>query len=181
MSLVASRQKLRPLTRGGPVRPRPHVAGHGGAATAVRGLRGRLPRALLRLPLRGLRRGRRGPRGRRCWRGPPLPPRPQPRRRRRGQAGELPSPKPRGTGPFTFTCLAPAVLLVVQVGAGVLASELTSAWLSVSGCLSQDRDPVQLAGLFPPVFAGAGGVHQPHLRGPPPPQVAAAGPIWRPS
>lgn len=30
---------------------------------------------------------------------------------------------------------------------------------------------MQLAGLFPPVFAGAGGVQQPHLRGPPPQQV----------
>lgn len=33
---------------------------------------------------------------------------------------------------------------------------------------------MQLAGLFPPVFGGGGGVQQPHLRGPPPPQVPAA-------
>lgn len=92
------------------------------------------------------------------------------------------APSPAGLAPSPSPALL-LLLLVAQVGAGVLASELTSAWLSVSGCLSQDRDPVQLAGLFPPVFAGAGGVHQPHLRGPPPPQVAlaAAGPIWRPS
>ncbi|KAG2632080.1 transcription factor UNE12-like [Panicum virgatum] len=38
----------------------------------------------------------------------------------------------------------------------------------------QDRDPVQLAGLFPPVFGG--GVQQPHLRGPPPPQMFHAQP-----
>ncbi|RLN32968.1 transcription factor UNE12-like [Panicum miliaceum] len=38
----------------------------------------------------------------------------------------------------------------------------------------QDRDPVQLAGLFPPVFGG--GVQQPRLRGPPPPQMFHAQP-----
>ncbi|PAN09825.1 hypothetical protein PAHAL_2G052400 [Panicum hallii] len=40
----------------------------------------------------------------------------------------------------------------------------------------QDRDPVQLAGLFPPVFGGGGSVQQPHLRGPPPPQMFHAQP-----
>jgi hypothetical protein len=78
------------------------VAGHGGPAAASPAAgwrRGRLPRALLRVPLRGPHRRRRGARprarGRRSRpprRGqPPLPPRPQPRRRRRGirQAGEL--------------------------------------------------------------------------------------------
>ncbi|RLM87784.1 hypothetical protein C2845_PM04G04280 [Panicum miliaceum] len=40
----------------------------------------------------------------------------------------------------------------------------------------QDRDPVQLAGLFPPVFGGGGGLQQPHLRGPPPPQMFHAQP-----
>uniref|UniRef100_A0A0D9WW84 BHLH domain-containing protein n=1 Tax=Leersia perrieri TaxID=77586 RepID=A0A0D9WW84_9ORYZ len=40
-----------------------------------------------------------------------------------------------------------------------------------------DRDPVQLAGLFAPVFGGAGGgVQPPHLRAPPPPQVFHAQP-----
>ncbi|KAF0909087.1 hypothetical protein E2562_031344 [Oryza meyeriana var. granulata] len=39
-----------------------------------------------------------------------------------------------------------------------------------------DRDPVQLAGLFAPVFGSAGGVQPPHLRAPPPPQVFHAQP-----
>ncbi|XP_052163822.1 transcription factor UNE12-like [Oryza glaberrima] len=39
-----------------------------------------------------------------------------------------------------------------------------------------DRDPVQLAGLFAPVFGAAAGVQPPHLRAPPPPQVFHAQP-----
>ncbi|KAL6647268.1 hypothetical protein ACP70R_014705 [Stipagrostis hirtigluma subsp. patula] len=48
-----------------------------------------------------------------------------------------------------------------------LALSLDAA-AEASGGAKPDRDPVQLAGLFPPVFAGAGGVQQPHLRAPPP-------------
>ncbi|RCV09788.1 hypothetical protein SEVIR_2G060800v4 [Setaria viridis] len=56
-----------------------------------------------------------------------------------------------------------------------LALSLDAAAEASAGAAKQDRDPVQLAGLFPPVFGG-GGVQQPHLRGPPPPQMFHAQP-----
>ncbi|KAG8100481.1 hypothetical protein GUJ93_ZPchr0013g36485 [Zizania palustris] len=39
-----------------------------------------------------------------------------------------------------------------------------------------ERDPVQLSGLFAPVFGASGGVQPAHLRAPPPPQVFHAQP-----
>ncbi|XP_062189692.1 transcription factor UNE12-like isoform X2 [Phragmites australis] len=62
-------------------------------------------------------------------------------------------------------------------GAGVhgdqpfpLALSLDAAAEASAGGSRPDRDSVQLAGLFPPMFSGAGGVQQTHLRAAPPPQ-----------
>jgi len=88
-------------------------------------------------------------------------------------------PSPAGVVPSLALLLAAQVEVGVLVGEGGFTAECLTE--CVCGCLSQDRDPVQLAGLFPPVFAGAGGMQPPHLRGPPPQQVPAAGPILCPS
>ncbi|GJN10086.1 hypothetical protein PR202_ga28149 [Eleusine coracana subsp. coracana] len=56
-----------------------------------------------------------------------------------------------------------------------LALSLDAA-AEASGAAKPDRDPVQLAGLFPPVFAGAGGMQQTNLRPAPPHQVFHAQP-----
>ncbi|XP_062187979.1 transcription factor UNE12-like isoform X2 [Phragmites australis] len=56
-----------------------------------------------------------------------------------------------------------------------LALSLDAA-AEASGGAKPDRDPVQLAGLFPPMFSGAGGVQQTHLRAAPPPQMFHAQP-----
>ncbi|KAJ1288023.1 hypothetical protein BS78_02G056600 [Paspalum vaginatum] len=55
-----------------------------------------------------------------------------------------------------------------------LALSLDAAAEASAGGAKPDRDTVQLAGLFPPVFAS--GVQQQHLRGPPPPQMFHAQP-----
>ncbi|GJN24734.1 hypothetical protein PR202_gb12492 [Eleusine coracana subsp. coracana] len=56
-----------------------------------------------------------------------------------------------------------------------LALSLDAA-AEASGAAKPDRDPVQLAGLFPPVFTGAGGMQQTNLRPVPPHQVFHAQP-----
>ncbi|KAF8713514.1 hypothetical protein HU200_028297 [Digitaria exilis] len=103
-------------------------------------------------------------------------------------AGQPPPPPPHGAAEddflehfFAFPPAASAGAGGGHAGAGAggdhpfpLALSLDAAAAEASaGAAKQDRDPVQLAGLFPPVFGG-GGVQQPHLRGPPPPQVAAS-------
>jgi hypothetical protein len=134
--------------------PAPVAAGHGGPA-AARQLRGRIPRALLRLSLRP----RRGARGRQ--RRPPVPPRPQPRRRRRGlrrrRAGELP--------------------LELSGRAGMRLSVRTGASLTF-GCWCSFAGP----GLRPARGSLPAGVHrrQRHAADEPAPRTAAARPVLRP-
>lgn len=79
---------------------------------------------------------------------------------------------------FAFPSAASAGAAGGHAGAGVGGDHPFPLALSLDAAAEAkpDRDPVQLAGLFPPVFAGAGGVHQPHLRGPPPPQMFQAQP-----
>nr|CAB3455855.1 unnamed protein product [Digitaria exilis] len=105
-------------------------------------------------------------------------------------AGQPPPPPPHGGAEddflehfFAFPPAASAGAGGGHAGAGAggdhpfpLALSLDAAAAEASaGAAKQDRDPVQLAGLFPPVFGG-GGVQQPHLRGPPPPQMFHAQP-----
>ncbi|CAN6165347.1 unnamed protein product [Urochloa humidicola] len=97
-------------------------------------------------------------------------------------AGQPPPPPPHGGAEddflehfFAFPSAASAGAGGGHPGAGAAAAGLhggdhpfplaLSLDAAAEASAKQDRDPVQLAGLFPPVF---GGVQQPQLRGPPP-------------
>ncbi|XP_066392892.1 transcription factor UNE12-like [Miscanthus floridulus] len=79
---------------------------------------------------------------------------------------------------FAFPSAASAGAAGGHAGAGAGGDHPFPLALSLdaAGKAKPDRDPVQLAGLFPPVFAGAGGMQPPHLRGPPPQQMFQAQP-----
>ncbi|OEL13156.1 Transcription factor UNE12 [Dichanthelium oligosanthes] len=93
-------------------------------------------------------------------------------------AGQPPPPPPPGGAEddflehfFAFPSAASAGAAGGHAGAGAGGDHPFPLALSLDAAAAkQDRDTVQLAGLFPPVFGG-GGVQQPHLRGPPPPQM----------